>query len=753
MLQVRKLLLTQVCFESPEEGIVGRGKVWRVRCFEEMSSKKKQQTYNTCEKCKCTVLVKDVQRHNDFCSSAPENWEISVIKPRCLMKGFVTNLEKWEESLPPDPSGWLRRHSVLINPQAMEILGVTPRQPVRVTTPSRHYIGVVWPCKELGAMRLFLTGDNASLEKLVSILPVRDFTPLQHISVSLKPFSTPTSDSLRDYIQMYLTNAYIQPGVPVPINYYGKNVDVVPNAPLEISMHNLSMEEGELEPDNVIFVSDGCTVTIASSTNELSVSPDRTSPLSSIGGMHVAKKTLIDFVVKPFLRDRSCCSVLLWGLPGSGKTLLLSSVAKALGEFASYYQSMDELYEQFALIPAWNVVILDWPQVDKEHKGFPKLMQLIDNHPCSAVILSVRQAEELDLGIRVRFPVEVEVDVPTEAERLEILCSLTGRPSDDGLSDLAMRTHGYTGGDLKSIVTAARFTEGVTENEKLESARKRVRPTGIRQFILEVPHVRWDDIGGNEELKLEIQQAVIWPRQHKDAFERFGIDPPSGILLYGPPGCSKTLVARALASESKMNFLAVKGPELFSKWVGESEKAIRDLFARARQVAPTIVFFDEIDAVGASRGSEKSSGVSDRVLAQLLTELDGLEKQSGVLLLAATNRPDQLDSALLRPGRLDRAIYVGLPSPETRRAIIKMRTSRMVLAEEDIVDKLVNKTEGYSGAELVAVCRQAALLAMRENIAATSVRWSHFEETLATIVPRTERHMLDAYEQFRRGVI
>ncbi|RCN37646.1 ATPase, AAA family [Ancylostoma caninum] len=208
-----------------------------------------------------------------------------------------------------------------------------------------------------------------------------------------------------------------------------------------------------------------------------------------------------------------------------------------------------------------------------------------------------------------------------EEERLEILSSLTGRPSDNDLLELAKRTHGYTGGDLKSIVTAARFTEGVTESEKLENARKRVRPTGIRQFILEVPHVRWDDIGGNEELKLEIQQAVIWPRQHKDAFERFGIDPPSGILLYGPPGCSKTLVARALASESKMNFLAVKGPELFSKWVGESEKAIRDLFARARQVAPTIVFFDEIDAVGASRGSEKSSESVNKAFPSVLASI------------------------------------------------------------------------------------------------------------------------------------
>ncbi|CAJ0592881.1 unnamed protein product [Cylicocyclus nassatus] len=718
-----------------------------------MSGKKKPQTYSTCEKCSCTVLAKDIQRHSDLCSVSPVNWEISLIKPRCLMKGFVTQFEKWEEYMPPDASGWLRRHSVLIHPQAMEILSVSPRQPVRVCTPLREYIAVIWPCKELGAMRIALTEENAPWDKLATIIPVWDPVSLQQVSVSVKGCSFPITESLQDYIQVFLTNAYVQPGIDIPVSYFGKILEVIPETPLEISVKKMSMEEGELEPDNVIFISSGCIVTIAGQNARPSVSSDRLKPLKTIGGMHTAKNTLLEFVVEPFLRDSSCCSILLWGLPGSGKTLLLSTVAKVLGERASYYHSMDKLYEHYALIPPGNVVILDWQQVDREHKGFAKLCQLLDDGLCAAIILSVRQAEDLDLGIRVRFPVEVEVDVPMEEERLEILSALTGRSADSVLIELARRTHGFTGGDLKSVVTAARFTKGDTENERLENARKRVRPTGIRQFILEVPNVRFDDIGGNEELKLEIQQAVIWPRQHKDAFERFGIDPPSGILLYGPPGCSKTLVARALANESKMNFLAVKGPELFSKWVGESEKAIRDLFARARQVAPTIVFFDEIDAVGASRGSEKSSGVSDRVLAQLLTELDGLEKQSGVLLLAATNRPDQLDSALLRPGRLDRVIYVGLPDGITRREIIKMRTSRMMLAEDDIVEKLVNRTNGYSGAEIVAVCRQAALLAMRENINAESVQWKHFEETLTTIVPRTDREMLSAYEKFKRGVV
>ncbi|KJH43746.1 ATPase, AAA family [Dictyocaulus viviparus] len=552
----------------------------------------------------------------------------------------------------------------------MNILDVTPRQPVRVQTPFHEFIGVLWPCKELGVLRLSLTGENATNEKLISVFPIYKPHRLRRVSISFKTIPHKINNFLEDYIQMYLNNTYVQPGLPIPMNYYGKVIYIVPDIPVDFLFKNISLEDEELNTAEpvVFFLTSDCTISISVPSIETTSSTDPLSALSLIGGMHTAKKTLLDFVLTPFWSRRSCCSVLLWGLPGSGKTLLLSTVAKILGANAYYFQSMDEFYEQCSLIPELCVVILDWPLLDKEHKCFSKLARLIDGNLCTGVILSVRQAEDLDIGIRVRFPIEVEVDVPMEIERLEILRSLANSFPDDALVEVAKRTSGFTGGDLKSLVIASQFIEGQSAGERLEQARRRVRPTGIRQFILEVremttfflliivrrgvqvPHVSWEDIGGCEELKLEIQQAVIWPQQHKEAFERLGIEPPTGILLYGPPGCSKTLVARALANESNMNFLAVKGPELFSKWVGESEKAIRDLFARARQVvAPAIVFFDEIDAVGSSRGSEKSSGVSDRVLAQLLTELDGLEKQNDVLLLAATNRPDQLDNALLRP--------------------------------------------------------------------------------------------------------
>ncbi|KAK6048993.1 hypothetical protein COOONC_13502 [Cooperia oncophora] len=292
---------------------------------------------------------------------------MSVIKPRCIMKGFVVQFDKIDDYLPPDTSGWLRRYSVLMHPQAMDILGINPRQPVRVQTPAQEYIGVIWPCKELGVLRLCLTEENAAWEKLVSVTPIWNPVNLPQISVSTDPILPLATGSLQEYIQMYLTNSYIQPGIAIPMNYYGKLIQIVPDVPLELAMKDISLEDGELESEHIIFVPSDCTVTI-SSTTPFREPTDPLSAVSSIGGMHIAKKTLMDFVLLPYLRDKSCCSVLLWGLPGSGKTLLLSAVAKALGGSAFYSQ--------------------------------------------------------------------VEVDVPMEEERIEILRSLTGI-SDDVIVELA----------------------------------------------------------------------------------------------------------------------------------------------------------------------------------------------------------------------------------------------------------------------------------------------------------------------------
>ncbi|CAI4223763.1 unnamed protein product [Auanema sp. JU1783] len=700
-----------------------------------MSGKKKVTSISNCEACGYFFLIKDEKRHHDFCKKSLEEWEISLVRNRIAMKGFITVIERMNDYLPPDGIGWTKTNSILISPQTMELLGALPRQPVKLTTRDRTIIGTIWPCKELGVMKIGFASKDIKIDAFATMELIWEFKKVKRLQIRV-PDQYRSDIALREFLEMYLSHSYVVPDIPINVRYYGNSIELMPELPLEDSINNMSLCEGEIPSTPVLYVESDCTLCFDGVDSSTPPGSAIEPVFTQIGGMGEVKQILMDNIIKPFRISRTACSVLMWGLPGSGKTLLLKQLAQILGNCAYYFESLEDFHERNTLIAPESIVILDIPLLEKDHKGYPAINRLLRNGKVAAVVLAIQQAEDLELSVRVRFPIEVEIPVPIESDRLEILSILLQQPVDGAMRELARRTHGFTGSDLNSVVVASRFAKGSDISEKLENARKRVRPTGIRQFILEVPDVKWSDIGGNEELKFEIQQAVIWPQQHPEVFERFGIDPPAGILLYGPPGCSKTLVARALAND---------------KWVGDSEKAIRELFARARQVAPTIVFFDEIDAVGASRGSEKSSGVSDRVLAQLLTELDGLEKASGVILLAATNRPDQLDSALLRPGRLDRSIHVGLPTPSTRVSILNMRMRKMKLNDDVDIEMVVKKTEGYSGAELVALCRHAALVAMREDINAVNVCWSHFEEAFKAIVPRTEKYLLDIYEQFQEG--
>ena len=286
--------------------------------------------------------------------------------------------------------------------------------------------------------------------------------------------------------------------------------------------------------------------------------------------------------------------------------------------------------------------------------------------------------------------------------------------------------------------------------EDFGAALRVVRPSALREVELRVPRVSWDDIGGQRALKTALTEAVQWPLRHPEAFERLGIRPPRGVLLYGPPGCSKTLAAKALASESRTNFLAVKGPELFSKYVGESERAVASLFRRARAAAPAIIFFDEIDALAAKRaeGAAGAGGVGARVLAQLLHEMDGVQPLSKVLVVAATNRPDLVDPALLRPGRFDALLYVGLPDLEGRLQILRIHTRAMPLADDVDLDGLAARTPNFSGAELAALCREAALAALEVSEAAAAVALEHFERALELVVPRTSPETLAYFSRY-----
>ncbi len=397
------------------------------------------------------------------------------------------------------------------------------------------------------------------------------------------------------------------------------------------------------------------------------------------------------------------------------------------------------------------------------------------------VIAATNRPEAVDPALRRpgRFDREIEIPLPDKQGRLEILQIHTRNmplANDVDLEKLAELTRGFTGADLAALAKEAALhalrrhlpeidlskdTIPVTVLENMEvkmedfiAALKTIVPSGLREIYIEVPEVRWSDIGGLEDVKQQLREVVEWPLKYPGLYEGMGITPPRGILLFGPPGTGKTLLAKAAATESGANFIAVRGPEILSKWVGESEKAIRQIFRRARQVAPTIIFFDEIDSIAPARGTTyDTSGVTSRIVNQLLTELDGIEPLRNVVVIGATNRPDILDPALLRPGRFDRLIYVPPPDYKARLEIFRIHTRKMPLASDVDLEELAKKTEGYTGADIEAVCREAALIALREAIREGKgakprpVEMKHFLKAIETVKPSLRPEDIRRYER------
>jgi len=287
------------------------------------------------------------------------------------------------------------------------------------------------------------------------------------------------------------------------------------------------------------------------------------------------------------------------------------------------------------------------------------------------------------------------------------------------------------------------------EKQDFYEALKDVQPSMMREVYVEVPTVHWENVGGLEEAKRLLREAVELPLKDPGLFEKMGIRPTKGILLYGPPGTGKTLLAKAVATESQANFISIRGPELLSKWVGESEKGVRDIFRRSREAAPCVVFFDELDSIAPHRGYRSGdSGVTERVVNQLLTEIDGITLMKDVVVIGATNRPDLLDSALLRPGRFDRVIYVPAPDREARAVIFKIHTSRMPLSKDVDLEKLASETEGYTGADIEALCREAAMIAIRKNYKVNEVDVDDFVEAMKTVKPSVSKEEIKGYEDF-----
>ncbi|XP_012174107.2 ATPase family protein 2 homolog isoform X2 [Bombus terrestris] len=413
---------------------------------------------------------------------------------------------------------------------------------------------------------------------------------------------------------------------------------------------------------------------------------------------------------------------------------------------------------------------------DHERRILSQLTALFDgiqNANDNVVILATTSKLDLvDNSLRRpgRIDKEFEIHVPTTNMRAEIfkkmLSKIPNTLSLEDIQNIAFVTHGFVGADLYGLCSQAVLNSVKCQQKtntdlslkvtisNFEHALTVTKPSAMKEVLIEVPNIQWSDIGGQKDLKLKLKQAVEWPLRHPEVFLRMGITPPKGVLMFGPPGCSKTMIAKALATESKVNFLNIKGPELFSKWVGESEKAVREVFRKARQVSPSIVFIDEIDALGSERGSSSSAGsnVQERVLAQLLTELDGVTALGSVTLVAATNRPDKIDKALLRPGRLDRIIYVALPDYEARQEIFDIKLRNMPIAEDVHIQDLVDLTEGYSGAEIQAICHEAAIKALEEDLNATIITKEHFKAALAIITPRTPASLINLYNEYMNKI-
>jgi transitional endoplasmic reticulum ATPase len=498
--------------------------------------------------------------------------------------------------------------------------------------------------------------------------------------------------------------------------------------------------------------------------------------------------------------------VLLHGPPGCGKTLLARAVAnESEANFYSingpeimskfYGESEARLREIFqqAQQNAPGIIFIDEldaiaPKREEvtgevERRVVAQLLALMDGLSGRGnviVIGATNRPGALDPALRRpgRFDREIEIGVPDKKGRYEVLQIHTrGMPlaEDVDLKKLADMTHGYTGADVSALgretamkalrrylpqinLEEERVPPAVLEKMEIRmddfiNAYKEVTPTAMREVYIEITTVHWDDIGGLDGVKQHLKESVEWPLKTPEIFSRLGIKPPKGILLYGPPGCGKTLLARAVATESEANFISIKGPEVFSKWVGESEKAVREVFRKARMAAPAVIFLDEMDSLTPRRGGGFSdSGVSERVISQLLTEMDGIVTLQDIVVIAATNRPDMVDSAVMRPGRFDRLIYVPEPDEKSRLQIFKIYMKDMPLNKDVDINQLALMTKYFSGADIEGLCREAAMHSLRKDINTKEVTMKDFQEAIKEVGPSVTPDLEKWYKSFMQQV-
>jgi len=573
----------------------------------------------------------------------------------------------------------------------------------------------------------------------------------------------------------------------------------------------------EAEPEGIILITEKTEIKLREKPVVLDVKGTGIT-YENIGGLSDEIQRLREMIELPMkhpelferLGIEPPKGVLMHGPPGTGKTLIAKAVANESGAnffsiagpeiMSKYYgeseQRLRELFEQ-ANKAAPSIIFIDEldsiaPKREEvtgevERRVVAQLLTMMDGleeRGQVVVIGATNRVDAIDPALRRpgRFDREIEIGVPDQKDRLEIFQIHTrGMPlsKEVKLDYISERTHGFVGADISALAKEAAMKalrrylpkiklDEIVPREILESmevtgndfeeALKEVEPSAMREVMIEVPKVKWDDIGGLEEARQELIEAVEWPLKFPEKFEKMSIRPPRGILLYGPPGTGKTLLAKAVATESSANFISIRGPQLLSKWVGESEKSIRELFKKARQVSPSIIFLDELDAIAPIRGTEFGSKTSERVINQLLTELDGIEVLKSVVVIAATNRPEIIDPALIRSGRFDRLVFIGPPGKAGRVSIFNIHLKNLKdkhLCEDVDIDELADLTENYVGSDIESLCREAVMLALRENFETDIVQMRHFNEALKKVRPALADYMVEYYqklqEQFKGG--